>query len=100
MGGDVPFVDVLIKNWIPTTLGNFVSGAFIVALSYSFFFGRLGNKEVNESAKFAEGARKSMGIEEQKSEAAVEPDNMEKDVAAGEPDKVKEDVAAGEPNKE
>merc|ERR1711988_63071 len=51
VNGDVPFVDVLIKNWIPTTLGNFVAGAFIVALSYSFFFGRLGSVEAREGTK-------------------------------------------------
>merc|ERR1712187_230562 len=65
VNGDAPFVDVLIKNGIPTTLGNFVAGAFIVALSYSFFFGRLGSKVVKEPAKIVEGAAKSMGIEEQ-----------------------------------
>jgi len=64
VNGDVSFVDVLWKNWIPTTLGNFVAGAFIVALSYSFFFGRLGSKQGSEPAKIVEGARKSMGIEE------------------------------------
>merc|ERR1712151_1251636 len=41
--GQADFTDVLLKNWIPVTLGNFVAGAFIVAGSYSFFFGRLGN---------------------------------------------------------
>merc|ERR1712187_977579 len=86
VNGDVPFVDVLIKNWIPTTLGNFVAGAFIVALSYSFFFGRLGNKEGKEPAKIIEGATKSMGIEEQNK---VEAQNNK---AAGEPDKVKLDI--------
>merc|ERR1712187_720067 len=86
VNGDVPFVDVLVKNWIPTTLGNFVAGAFIVALSYSFFFGRLGSKEVKEPAKIVEGATKSMGIEEQ--------NNVEAQInkSAGEPDKVKLDI--------
>merc|ERR1719446_996818 len=40
---DVSFMDVLVKNWIPVTLGNFVAGAFIVAGGYSFMFGRLGS---------------------------------------------------------
>lgn len=40
---EVPtFLDVLWKNWIPVTLGNFVAGAFIVSGGYSFAFGRLG----------------------------------------------------------
>lgn len=63
VNGDVEFVDVLWKNWIPTTLGNFVAGAFIVALSYSYFFGRLGNKTVKQEEKVSEGARKSTGID-------------------------------------
>merc|ERR1712187_975965 len=40
---DVTFADVLLKNWIPVTLGNFFAGAFIVAGGYSCFFGRLGS---------------------------------------------------------
>merc|ERR1711933_79035 len=69
VNGDVPFVDVLVKNWIPTTLGNFVSGALIVALSYSFFFGRLGSTESRQQEKIVEGARKSTGIEGQQEQA-------------------------------
>jgi formate/nitrite transporter len=42
-GSDVTFWDVLVKNWIPVTLGNFAAGAFIVAGGYSFMFGRLGS---------------------------------------------------------
>eukprot|EP00929_Paragymnodinium_shiwhaense_P111207 TRINITY_DN7890_c1_g1_i1.p1 TRINITY_DN7890_c1_g1~~TRINITY_DN7890_c1_g1_i1.p1 ORF type:complete len:372 (+),score=48.82 TRINITY_DN7890_c1_g1_i1:352-1467(+) len=41
-GHDVTFVDVLVKNWIPVTLGNFVAGAFFVAAGYSYVYGRLG----------------------------------------------------------
>jgi hypothetical protein len=44
-GEEVSFTEVLLRNWIPTTLGNFVAGAFIVAGSYSFFFGRLGDNQ-------------------------------------------------------
>jgi len=40
---DVTFADVLLKNWVPVTLGNFVAGAFIVAGGYSCMFGRLGD---------------------------------------------------------
>eukprot|EP00929_Paragymnodinium_shiwhaense_P032282 TRINITY_DN1791_c0_g7_i1.p1 TRINITY_DN1791_c0_g7~~TRINITY_DN1791_c0_g7_i1.p1 ORF type:complete len:154 (+),score=51.26 TRINITY_DN1791_c0_g7_i1:68-463(+) len=39
---DVTFMDVLVKNWIPVTLGNFVAGAFIVACGYSYVYGRFG----------------------------------------------------------
>jgi len=42
-GSDITFQDVLVKNWIPVTLGNFVAGAFIVAGGYSCMFGRLGS---------------------------------------------------------
>lgn len=62
VNGDIEFVDVLWKNWIPTTLGNFVAGAFVVALGYSYFFGRLGNKNVRESEQVSDHARKSTGI--------------------------------------
>lgn len=62
VNGDVGFVDVLWKNWIPTTLGNFVAGAFIVALAYSFFFGRLGNTVLGDAEREQKAARKSTGI--------------------------------------
>eukprot|EP00929_Paragymnodinium_shiwhaense_P111206 TRINITY_DN7890_c0_g5_i1.p1 TRINITY_DN7890_c0_g5~~TRINITY_DN7890_c0_g5_i1.p1 ORF type:complete len:361 (+),score=58.26 TRINITY_DN7890_c0_g5_i1:103-1185(+) len=39
---DVTLVDVILHNWIPVTLGNFVAGAFIVAGGYSYVYGRLG----------------------------------------------------------
>eukprot|EP00929_Paragymnodinium_shiwhaense_P032271 TRINITY_DN1791_c0_g1_i1.p2 TRINITY_DN1791_c0_g1~~TRINITY_DN1791_c0_g1_i1.p2 ORF type:complete len:148 (+),score=38.83 TRINITY_DN1791_c0_g1_i1:3-446(+) len=39
---EVTFVDVLVKNWIPVTLGNFIAGAFIVAAGYSYVYGRFG----------------------------------------------------------
>merc|ERR1711976_120494 len=39
---DVTFEDVLVKNWIPVTLGNFVAGAAIVAFGYSYVWGRVG----------------------------------------------------------
>merc|ERR1712232_1511396 len=61
VNGDVSFVDVLWKNWIPTTLGNFVAGAFIVALSYAYFFGRLGSNRI--SGSYVVEARKSVGID-------------------------------------
>eukprot|EP00931_Biecheleriopsis_adriatica_P106192 TRINITY_DN8069_c0_g1_i1.p1 TRINITY_DN8069_c0_g1~~TRINITY_DN8069_c0_g1_i1.p1 ORF type:complete len:314 (+),score=69.23 TRINITY_DN8069_c0_g1_i1:64-1005(+) len=63
LNGDITFVDILVKNWIPTTLGNFVSGALIVALSYSYLFGRLGGNSPREKEKVSLGAQKSMGIE-------------------------------------
>eukprot|EP00929_Paragymnodinium_shiwhaense_P031924 TRINITY_DN1777_c0_g2_i2.p1 TRINITY_DN1777_c0_g2~~TRINITY_DN1777_c0_g2_i2.p1 ORF type:complete len:291 (-),score=42.85 TRINITY_DN1777_c0_g2_i2:233-1105(-) len=39
---NVSFWDVLCKNWVPVTLGNFVGGGIMVAGGYSFFYGRLG----------------------------------------------------------
>merc|ERR1712187_419656 len=63
---DVTFADVLLKNWIPVTLGNFFAGAFIVAGGYSFIFGRLGNRNTPETATaVAEAARRSMGFNKQ-----------------------------------
>jgi formate/nitrite transporter len=61
--GDVSFIDVLWKNWIPTTIGNFIAGAFIVALFYSYAFGRLGNSAPRDDANINSGARKSTGID-------------------------------------
>jgi len=75
LNGDVSFVDVLVKNWIPTTLGNFVSGALIVAGSYSYFFGRLGSNAPREDHKILESARKSMGIDEPPPEEKVEKEH-------------------------
>ena len=61
---DVTFVDVLWKNWIPVTLGNFIAGAFCVALRYSFIFGRLGGKaDGSTSFSISAQAKRSMGID-------------------------------------
>eukprot|EP00929_Paragymnodinium_shiwhaense_P021015 TRINITY_DN13821_c0_g3_i1.p2 TRINITY_DN13821_c0_g3~~TRINITY_DN13821_c0_g3_i1.p2 ORF type:complete len:126 (+),score=18.86 TRINITY_DN13821_c0_g3_i1:2-379(+) len=50
-GSDVTFADVLLKNWIPVTLGNFVAGAFIVAAGYSYVYGRVGQLLVEMKRK-------------------------------------------------
>jgi formate/nitrite transporter len=66
LNGDISEFKVLVKNWIPATLGNYVAGAFIVAVAYSFFFGRLGSNRLPDLAtrlKFLANARKSMGME-------------------------------------
>merc|ERR1719454_487547 len=81
LNGDVSFVDVLVKNWIPTTLGNFVSGAMIVAGAYSYFFGKLGNNVPREEHKILESARKSMGIDE--ATEPVEDKKMDDPVQSG-----------------
>jgi len=72
LNGDISFVDVLVKNWIPTTIGNFVAGAFIVALSYSYLFGRLGGGSPGEKERVSLGAQKSMGMEAVGDELAKE----------------------------
>mmetsp|Transcript_22168 Transcript_22168/g.55454 ORF Transcript_22168/g.55454 Transcript_22168/m.55454 type:complete len:301 (-) Transcript_22168:193-1095(-) len=41
-GADVSVLDMLVKNFLPTTLGNTIAGSLIVAGGYSFAFGRLG----------------------------------------------------------
>jgi formate/nitrite transporter len=79
--GDVEFIDVLWKNWIPTTLGNFVAGAFIVAGSYSYFFGQLGQNAPRDQNTINAAARKSMGID-LKSDA---PDPIVADVQKKDP---------------
>lgn len=61
---DVTFVDVLLKNWIPVTLGNFFAGAFCVAAGYSVIFGRLGGKNGLAPGSFVfSSARRSMGVD-------------------------------------
>eukprot|EP00929_Paragymnodinium_shiwhaense_P032274 TRINITY_DN1791_c0_g3_i1.p1 TRINITY_DN1791_c0_g3~~TRINITY_DN1791_c0_g3_i1.p1 ORF type:complete len:151 (+),score=55.86 TRINITY_DN1791_c0_g3_i1:50-454(+) len=67
---DVTFVDVLVKNWIPVTLGNFVAGAFIVAAGYSYVYGRfgqlaamIGKKEELPAAETAEAAKAEKAAE-------------------------------------
>merc|ERR1711933_276758 len=84
VNGDVEFVDVLWKNWIPTTLGNFVAGAFIVALAYSFFFGRLGSTESRQQEKIVEGAKKSTGIEDREQQKEAMPVEHAKNANADE----------------
>lgn len=43
-GAPVSFLDVLLKNLIPVTIGNAIAGALVVAVSMSFSFGRLGKE--------------------------------------------------------
>merc|ERR1712187_490695 len=77
---DVTFADVLLKNWIPVTLGNFFAGAFIVAGGYSFIFGRLGSRAaLDNAATINAAARRSIGFNEpeeqtQTTAKAQEPD--------------------------
>jgi formate transporter len=44
-GADVSVGEMIYKNFIPTTLGNIFAGAVIVAVGYSFAFGKLGTNE-------------------------------------------------------
>ncbi|CAJ1452111.1 unnamed protein product [Effrenium voratum] len=41
--GDMSFWDILLKNLLPTSLGNLFAGAVVVAGGYSYFFGNLGS---------------------------------------------------------
>jgi formate transporter len=43
-GTNLGLNDIIFKNIVPVLLGNFIAGAFIVAASYSYQFGRLGKK--------------------------------------------------------
>eukprot|EP00929_Paragymnodinium_shiwhaense_P113700 TRINITY_DN81_c0_g1_i2.p1 TRINITY_DN81_c0_g1~~TRINITY_DN81_c0_g1_i2.p1 ORF type:complete len:323 (-),score=103.33 TRINITY_DN81_c0_g1_i2:430-1398(-) len=92
-GSDVTFVDVLVKNWIPVTLGNFVAGAFIVALGYSYVFGRIGQKineklepkKIEEPAKDVERATAvKPEAAEPKAEKPAEKSSFERCVSEGE----------------
>jgi len=41
-GAEVSFMDAIVKNLIPVTIGNAIAGAVIVAAGYSYAFGALG----------------------------------------------------------
>jgi formate/nitrite transporter len=71
----VTFADVLVKNWIPVTLGNFFAGAFIVAGGYSCFFGRLGKLAAEMADKFRKGPKSEL--------PTCKPDEEVKDVPTG-----------------
>jgi hypothetical protein len=46
--------DVLFKNVIPVVIGNAIAGAFVVAGSYSYQFGKLGKKSLQKFEKWLE----------------------------------------------
>mmetsp|Transcript_45612 Transcript_45612/g.103232 ORF Transcript_45612/g.103232 Transcript_45612/m.103232 type:complete len:322 (-) Transcript_45612:62-1027(-) len=63
---DINVADVIWKNWVPVTLGNFVAGCFIVAAGYSYAFGRLGETRKFDEAtqqQMIASARKSTGLD-------------------------------------
>eukprot|EP00929_Paragymnodinium_shiwhaense_P113701 TRINITY_DN81_c0_g1_i3.p1 TRINITY_DN81_c0_g1~~TRINITY_DN81_c0_g1_i3.p1 ORF type:complete len:318 (-),score=82.17 TRINITY_DN81_c0_g1_i3:487-1440(-) len=70
---EVTFVDVLVKNWIPVTLGNFVAGAFIVAAGYSYVYGRIGQLVAQITEPKKEASAKSADVESPKAADAEEP---------------------------
>ena len=41
-GAPLSMRDVILKNLIPVTIGNGIAGALLVAASFSFQFGKLG----------------------------------------------------------
>ena len=44
LGAPLTLADVVFKNLVPVIIGNFLAGAGIVAMSYSYQFGELGRK--------------------------------------------------------
>jgi formate/nitrite transporter FocA (FNT family) len=38
-GADLSIADTIVKNFVPTTIGNAIAGAVVVAASYSYQFG-------------------------------------------------------------
>ena len=42
-GAKLSIADTIVKNMVPATIGNAIAGAVVVAASYSFQFGKLGN---------------------------------------------------------
>eukprot|EP00929_Paragymnodinium_shiwhaense_P062688 TRINITY_DN312_c2_g1_i1.p1 TRINITY_DN312_c2_g1~~TRINITY_DN312_c2_g1_i1.p1 ORF type:complete len:217 (+),score=45.72 TRINITY_DN312_c2_g1_i1:89-739(+) len=81
----VTFADVLLKNWVPVTLGNFFAGAFIVAGGYSFVYGRLGElllptkgtEIVQLAVPEAEEAAEEVSLDlEQQAEAEPSPQSL------------------------
>ena len=58
LGAQLTIGDVVFKNLIPAILGNAISGAFIVAGSYSFQFGKLGKDSSEDKSDNSEGTGK------------------------------------------
>eukprot|EP00929_Paragymnodinium_shiwhaense_P021014 TRINITY_DN13821_c0_g2_i1.p1 TRINITY_DN13821_c0_g2~~TRINITY_DN13821_c0_g2_i1.p1 ORF type:complete len:427 (+),score=110.41 TRINITY_DN13821_c0_g2_i1:88-1368(+) len=85
---EVTFLDVLVKNWIPVTLGNFVAGAFIVAGGYSYVYGRFGQMDIFSSSKASEegkeAPRKEGDVEEASDKDTLAAAAAEKEQAAAE----------------
>ena len=50
LGAQLSIRDVIFKNLIPAILGNAISGAVIVAGSYSYQFGQLGKTSSQETS--------------------------------------------------
>lgn len=50
-GADISMWTVLIKNWIPVSLGSWFAGSGIVAVGYSLIYGRLGSALVDRIDK-------------------------------------------------
>ena len=44
LGAPLTLADVVFKNLVPVIIGNFIAGAGVVAMSYSYQFGELGRK--------------------------------------------------------
>ncbi len=72
LGAKLSIEQVIVKNLIPVLLGNAIAGAFVVAGSYSYQYGRLGKKsrerfreqlQKYEIRKRAEGAKQVVSFE-------------------------------------
>ena len=43
-GADISWIQILTKNLLPVAVGNAIGGSVLVAASYSYLYGKLGQK--------------------------------------------------------
>jgi formate/nitrite transporter FocA (FNT family) len=54
LGAKLTLAEVVLKNIIPAVLGNAIAGSLVVAASYSYQFGKLGEKSRERYRKYLE----------------------------------------------
>jgi len=81
---DVTVADVIVKNWIPVTFGNFIAGGFVVAGGYSLMFGRLGDLATKKWKSTFEPKQQKSGAEHKDEDTDINLalDNMDMEKGA------------------
>jgi len=70
-GADVSVLEMLYKNFLPTTLGNTIAGSLIVAGGYSYAFGRLGSNNPSP-LPMSRVSREDLPVDEKKEDTKAE----------------------------